>query len=115
MTTLTESMFIAAANRMAEKVHKIAVDHGWWDKARSNGECVALIHSELSEALEAMRQGELLPDEHVSEFLNVEVELADAIIRIMDLAAAQGWRVAEALVAKVRYNEGREYKHGKRF
>ena len=44
--------------------------------------------------------------------VNVEVELADAIIRIMDAVRARGWRVAEAIVAKHEYNKTRPFKHG---
>ncbi len=51
-------------------------------------------------------------DDKLPEFLNVEVELADAIIRIMDAAKERDWRVAEAVVAKAEYNKTRPFKHG---
>ena len=41
-----------------------------------------------------------------------EVELADVVIRILDMAEARGWRVAEAMVAKHEFNRSREWKHG---
>lgn len=69
------------------------------------------MHSELSEALEALRHGNP-PDNHIPEFSGVEAEYADTIIRIMDMAAAKGYRVAEALIAKVEYNKTRPYMHG---
>ena len=83
---------------------------------RNDGEMLALVHSEISEALEALRgkgaDGGLLPDDKIPAFAGVEAELADAIIRIMDLAHARGWRVAEALIAKMEMNKSRSYKHG---
>jgi NTP pyrophosphatase (non-canonical NTP hydrolase) len=61
--------------------------------------------------LEALRHGDP-PDDKISEFSGVEAELADVIIRIMDYAGARGLRVAEAIMAKHQYNEGRDYRHG---
>lgn len=106
--------FIDNFNRTSHAIHKNARNKGWWDEERNEGEAIALIHSELSEALEALREGNP-PDRHCPEYTSVEVELADAIIRIMDFAAGMGLQVAEALAAKVAYNEGRPYKHGKEF
>ena len=81
---------------------------------RNDGEMIALIQSEASEALEALRQGNP-PDDKIPEFSGAEAELADVIIRIMDLSERRGWRVAEALVAKAKMNMTRAYKHGKNF
>ena len=55
------------------------------------------MHSELSEALEALRQGNPR-SEHIPEFSGVEEEMPDLIIRVLDAAAARSWRVGEALV-----------------
>lgn len=44
--------------RMQREVHETAIAKGWWDEGRGHGEIIALIHSELSEALEAIRNGE---------------------------------------------------------
>jgi hypothetical protein len=106
--------FVSGFNLMATAVNRNAVLKGFWeDLDRNMGEAIALIHSELSEALEGLRKPG--PDEHCPEFTKVEVELADTIIRIMDIAAGNNWKVAEALVAKFEYNLGRSYKHGKEF
>ena len=72
---------------------------------------IALMHSELSEALEAYRAGN--PEsEHIQCFSAVEEEMADAMIRIIDHCCAQGHRLAEAILAKMEFNEGRPAKHG---
>lgn len=103
--------FAIEFNEVAQEVNNIAIDKGWWKGERNDGELIALMHSELSEALEAIRQGNP-PDDKIPEFTGVEAELADVIIRIMDFAAAKGYRVGEAVVAKINYNKNRPYKHG---
>jgi len=70
------------------------------------GESIALIHSELSEALEAYNKD--LMDHHLPHRKGVEVELADAIYRIFLLAAKEGYDIASALAEKKLYNQTRE-------
>lgn len=80
----------------------------------SDCEKLVLMHQELSEALDAVRGG-YPDDDKLPVFGNLEVELADTIIRIMDFAEKRGLNVAGAVVAKMAYNAGRAHKHGKAF
>ena len=113
----TTQIFTRCFALLANHLHADNVKRGFWDESgvdRNNGELIALMHSELSEALEALRHNNP-PSDHIAEFSGVEEELADCIIRIMDMAAARGYRVAEALIAKVEFNRSRPHKHGKQF
>lgn len=114
-------------NVLAEAVYTNNVDHGFWhskcpqlfiDDAEYDMEAaqkLCLIHSEISEALEEIRKSVPEGSEKIPGFSKLEEELADAVIRIMDFANAYHLNLPEAIVAKHRYNVGREHKHGKNF
>lgn len=99
---------------MGEVANKTAKDHGFWERDPSEAEMLALVHSEISECLEALRRKNPA-DNKIPKFSGAEAELADAVIRIADLAHEKGWRVGQAIAAKMAYNETRPYKHGKEF
>lgn len=101
-------------NSLTKKAHQNAVAHGWWEEERSFGEIIALMHSELSEALEYDRKGNGQSD-HIPEFTGVEEELADVVIRIFDYCGRKNLRLGEAVIAKMKFNESRPYKHGKKY
>ena len=121
--------------QFAGEVHALAKEKGWWDAPRSPVECLALVHSEVSECVEDLRApkpfwgadgmafveagitySELrdCPDarRQLAKPVGPAVELADAVIRILDLAESQGWDIAKALSMKDAYNANRPYRHG---
>lgn len=110
----TMEIFVHLFNVIATGIHVDMRENGFWDYERNEGELIALIHSELSEALEALRNDNP-PDVNIPGYGNVEVELADAIIRIMDMAAEKDWNVAGAIIEKIKFNKKRGNKHGKLF
>lgn len=118
---------------LQKEVHKNAKNKGFHEGEKNTGEMLALIHSEVSEALEADRidkyckDGTWMNDDTVDDYdgfvfhFKDEVkdtfddELADIVIRVMDLAELKGINLESHIIAKMRYNSTRENKHGKRY
>ena len=69
---------------------------------------VALVHSELSEGLVDLEK----PSAKLPGFTAMEEEMADAIIRMMDMSEHFDWDLAGAILAKMKYNQGRPKMHG---
>ena len=93
--------------------HKIGKSKGWWDEDRGIPELIALMHSELSEALEEYRDGKSLNIRFDGDKpLGFTVELADVLIRIFDMAGKYDLDLDYALKEKIKYNSTRKYRHG---
>lgn len=106
-------MTAASINAFAADCHAASRKSGWYtDPAtgaplqRNVPEMLCLIHSEISEAMEGYRKN--LPDDKLPHRKMVEVELADAMIRIGDLAGYLGLDVGGAIVEKLAFNATRE-------
>lgn len=102
--------FIKEFKKQEAENFEINKAHGF-EEDFNFGEKLALVHGELSEALEYYRKGNG-PSDHIPEFLGIEEEFADAIIRLMNMSRRLNLRVAEALIAKQKFNNARPYKHG---
>ncbi len=94
--------------------HKNAVKKGWHEAKASFGDCIALTHAELSEALEHYRNGRA--PEHVfhegGKPDGIPIELADAVIRIFDMCGFYGIDLESAILEKMAFNETRPHRHG---
>lgn len=90
-------------NQLCQQAYETAKSKGWHDEERETGTLLALIHSEVSEALEADRKGDT---ENFAE------ELADVCIRVFDLCGANGIDLESAILNKMERNKTRSYKHG---
>ena len=126
-TPVTENMVEDMFNGLAACImgsHALAVHSGWWTNKDGTpidakdphlfGTKIALIHSEISEAMEGGRKG--LDDSHLPHRKALEVELADALIRIFDLAGAMNLELADAVIEKLAYNQQRaDHKPENRF
>jgi len=100
---------------LIKKIHEEAVKKGFWVKKRSFAEQIALMHSELSEALEDDRAGKPPIYYEGKKPCGVVSELADCAIRIFDTCGYYGYDLEAMIKEKMEYNKSRPYKHGKKY
>lgn len=111
----TDQIMAIGMNALADEVHAIAKSKGFYEPPPTVPERLCLIHSEVSEALEAYRDGAeglTLSDEGKPEGL--ASELADVVIRVLDMACYMGINIEQAIRLKIDYNRSRPFKHGRK-
>ena len=100
-------------NLKCREIHSGNAKQGFWtDDVQFATRCM-LIVTEIAEAVEADRKD--LMDSHIPTRRGIEVELADAVIRIMDLAGGLNLDLGGAIEEKLLYNSNRPFKHGKKY
>lgn len=116
MLASNSNLFISMMQQLQRSAYHNSKEKGFWTGLDNSpivlAGKVALMHSELSECVETIRKGDR-KDDHCPEFNNGVIELADAIIRIMDLCGRLDWPLGEAILAKMTYNTSRPPMHGK--
>lgn len=103
---------------LQDAAHATAKTKGWWPPDEVSvellGSKIALIHSEVSEALECLRGGQLEVSRAGAKPEGLPIELADIVLRVLDFAGALGIDLEDAVLEKLEYNRTRAYRHGGR-
>lgn len=97
---------ITVFNSLIGEIAEINKANGWFDEPRSFGEGIALIHSEVSELLEAHRNRDT--DNKIEEFADIFIRLFDELYR----QKQTGYEIINALEKKLKKNRERGYRHG---
>lgn len=103
-----------AISQLVKAAHQNAIDKGWYEEPRTFGEVIALMHSELSEALEDHRNGRDYREIYYEgdKPCGIPTELADTVIRIFDTCGHLGIDLEAAIREKMAYNATRPQMHG---
>ena len=101
-------------NELRDKAYQNAVNKGFYDAGTPDVSAYcANLHGEVSELWEAHRKGLLHAGCDKPIMLNcLEEELADIVIRCLDMAGALSVNLDRAVAEKMRYNATRSYRHG---
>ncbi len=119
-------------NELRDRAWQIAEDKGFHEAKLQKGTRLMLAVSELGEAMEALRKGYTTPNAFANkDYIELykdrpdlfkkyvkdsfEDEIADAMIRLLDLCGCEGIDIESHVIAKMNYNESRDRKHGKEF
>lgn len=110
-------MFTSAIQAMTDEIREWAIGKGWREPdapPRDPLQLLMLVTTEVAEAAEAFRNGNPMCERPgMNEFSHAEEELADVIIRILQMGDEFGFDIGGAICAKMRFNWTRPYKHGK--
>lgn len=122
----TQTKLVDSINYLVTVAHNASTKSGWWDGVDINNPLtvpakLCLIHSEISEAMEGHRKNQM--DDKLPHRTMIEVELADALLRIADLAGKMGLDLGGATAEKLSFNavrpdhkpENRTGPHGKAY
>jgi len=117
---------VTSGKRLQDFCHGLAAQSGWWTDLKTGKDLTSplyglhndpaslkinvpeklmLIVSEVAEGMEGFRKN--LKDDKLPTRMMLEVELADAVIRIFDLAGGIGLDLPGAIVAKLIFNSSR--------
>jgi len=106
-------------SEMVKAAHENAKEKGFWDKEVDDGKSIALMHSELSEALEALRINSYRDHTYYrasdGKPEGLLYELADCVIRIADYCGKHNLDLQYAIEKKMNFNKTRPPMHGKKF
>lgn len=111
---------------LQEEIYEINVANGWYDSERSFGDCISLLHTEVSEAYEAFRawgiddvtggctseEHDVAETRHVCKPEGVGSEFADIFIRLLDTSRRHGIDLEAEVERKIAFNRTRGYRHG---
>jgi len=113
---MTENNALQNAKQSAKYISDLAdaihvLNRKWWYSEqgirliRNKGELLCLVHSEISECMEGERKN--LMDDHLPNRKMAEVEIADAIIRLLDYGVGFGYDISGAIIEKLEFNSTR--------